>query len=352
VTRFVWLQSRTQTLITAAALAALAVAAAITGIQLSHLYSSLVAHCQTGCGLATSQFLSHDRFMDHALDLLAQIAPALIGIFWGAPLVTRELETGTYQLAWTQSVSRSRWLVTKLAVVGFAAVTLAGLLTLTITWWYRALDLVGTNPYAVFDRRDIAPIGYAAFAFASGALIGAVIRRTLPAMATTLVLYVVARIATTFWVRPHLLSPITKTTPLLSTDQFDIGIRGSPNGPIVHLVAQGSGPANSWTLSSHVVNSSGHIPSQAELSAFVHQYCPTIELPPTAPVSGHTVSGAADPAALEGCRAQMARMFHLVVSYQPADRYWTFQWLETGVFFVLALLAAAGCYWWVTRRTN
>jgi ABC-type transport system involved in multi-copper enzyme maturation permease subunit len=351
VIRFVWLQSRTQTLIAAAALAALAVAAAITGIQLSHLYSSLVAHCQTGCGLATSQFLSHDHFMDHALDLLAQIAPALIGIFWGAPLVTRELETGTYQLAWTQSVSCSRWLVTKLAVVGFAAVTLAGLLTLTITWWYRALDLVGTNPYDVFDRRDIAPIGYAAFAFASGALIGAVIRRTLPAMATTLVVYVVARIATTFWVRPHLLSPINKTMPL-STDQFDIGIRGSPNGAIVRLVAPGSGPANSWTLSSHPVNSSGHIPSQAELSAFIHQYCPTIAHPPTAPSPGRTVIQGAEPAAMEACRAQVTRMFHLVVTYQPANRYWTFQWLETGVFVALALLAAAGCYWWVTRRTH
>jgi hypothetical protein len=143
MTRFVWLQARTQTLITAAALAALAVAAAITGIQLSHLYSSLVVHCQSGCDLATSQFLSHDIFMDRALDLLAQIAPALIGVFWGAPLLTRELETGTYRLAWTQSVSRSRWLVTKLAVVGLAAVTLAGLLTLTITWWYRALDSGG-----------------------------------------------------------------------------------------------------------------------------------------------------------------------------------------------------------------
>jgi hypothetical protein len=352
VTRFVWLQARTQTLITAAALAALAVAAAITGIQLSHLYNSLVAHCQSGCGLATSQFLSHDHFMDHALDLLAQIAPALIGIFWGAPLLTRELETGTYRLAWTQSVTRSRWLVTKLAVVGLAAVTLAGLLTLTITWWYRALDLVGTNPYDVFDRRDIAPIGYAAFAFASGALIGAVIRRTLPAMATTLVVYVAARIATTFWVRPHLLSPTHKTTSLLSTGQFDIGIRGSPNGPLVHLVAQGSGPADSWTLSSHLVNSSGHTPSQAQLSAFMHQYCPTIEVPPTAPAPGHTVTQGADPAAMEGCRAQVARMFHLVVTYQPATRYWTFQWLETGVFCALALLAAAGCYWWVTRRTN
>jgi ABC-type transport system involved in multi-copper enzyme maturation permease subunit len=114
MTRFAWLQSRTQTLTVLAVLAALAVAAAITGIQLSHLYNSLVAHCHSGCGLATAQFLSHDHFLDHALDQLAQITPALIGIFWGAPLLARELESGTYRLARTQSVTRSRWLVTKL----------------------------------------------------------------------------------------------------------------------------------------------------------------------------------------------------------------------------------------------
>ena len=57
-------------------------------------------------------------------------------------------------------------------------VVISGLLTLTITWWYRALDPLSSNKYAIFDRRDIAPIGYALFAFAAGALIGAVIQRT------------------------------------------------------------------------------------------------------------------------------------------------------------------------------
>jgi ABC-type transport system involved in multi-copper enzyme maturation permease subunit len=206
VTRFAWLQSRTQTLVAAAALGALAVAAAITGIQLSHLYDSLVVHCYPGCSLATSQFVSHQQFLQRGLDIVAQIAPALIGIFWGAPLLARELETGTYRLAWTQSVTRSRWLVTKIAVVGLATILLAGLLTLTITWWFRAIDHVSSNQYALFDRRDLAPIGYAAFAFAAGALIGAVIRRTVPAMATTLGVYIFARIATAAWIRPHLIA--------------------------------------------------------------------------------------------------------------------------------------------------
>jgi hypothetical protein len=349
LTRFAWLQVRTQALAVAAVLAALAVAAAITGIQLSHLYTSLVAHCHTGCDLATSQFLSHDHFMDHALDLLAQIAPALLGVFWGAPLLTRELETGTYRLAWTQSVTRSRWLVTKLAIVGLATVIIAGLLTLTITWWYRALDAVGTNQYAVFDRRDIAPIGYAAFAFASGALIGAVIRRTLPAMATTLGVYVFARIATTFWVRPRLLTPIHQTISL-PADHFGVA---SINGSAMTLVAQGSGPANSWTQSSQFVTNSGLKASSTQLAAFVHQYCPNVGLPPaTATPPGPAVPQPGGPPADQACLDQAAKRFHLLVTYQPANRYWTFQWLETGIFIALALLAAAGCYWWVTHRTN
>ena len=353
MTRFAWLQARAQTLTATAVLAGLAAAAAITGIQLSHLYSSLVAHCRTGCDLATLQFLSHDHFMDHALDLVAQVAPALIGIFWGAPLLARELETGTYRLAWTQSVSRSRWLATKLAVLGLVAVTVAGLVTLTITWWYRALDTVGTNQYAVLDRRDIVPIGYAAFAFASGALVGAVIRRTLPAMATTLGVYVFARIATTFWIRPHLLPPIHETLSLLNAGPSALVQSGiaSVNGSAVHLVAQGSGPANSWTLSSQVVTNSGHKANSTQLAAFVHQYCPNVGLPPAGPQPGPGITRGGNPAD-QACLNQAAKLFRLLVTYQPANRYWTFQWLETGIFIALALAAAIGCYWWVTRRTS
>jgi len=354
MTRFAWLQSRTQTLVTAALLAALAVAAAITGIQLSHLYNSLVAHCHTGCDLAINQFLSHDTFMDHALDILARVFPALLGIFWGAPLLAREFETGTYRLAWTQSVPRSRWLVTKLALGGLATVTLAGLLTLTITWWYRAHDKVGTTPYAVFDRRDIAPIAYAVFAFASGALIGVVIRRTVPAMAATLGVFVFTRLAITIWVRPHLFTPVHKTLSLLGAGPsapVHLGVGSSNGGPLT-LFAEGEGPANSWTLSSHLLTSSGKTPSSAQIAAFLHQYCPNVGRPPTAPQPGQGIARVIGPDAGRACLAQVAKTYHLLVTYQPANRYWTFQWLETGIFIALALAASIGCYWWVTRRTS
>ena len=79
------------------------------------------------------------RFLQH-LSLVSLLVPALIGIFWGAPLVARELEAGTFRLAWTQSVTRTRWLAVKIALVGLASVLAAGLLSLLVTWWSSPLD--------------------------------------------------------------------------------------------------------------------------------------------------------------------------------------------------------------------
>lgn len=351
MTRFAWVQARTQTLVALVALAALAVTAAVTGVQLSHLYSSLVAHCTTGCDLATSQFLSHDGFLQTALNLLVRLIPPVFGIFWGAPLIARELETGTYRLAWTQTVTRGRWLAVKLAGGALATVIVMGLLILTVTWWYRAIDAAGTNRYDVFDARDVAPIGYALFAFAAGALIGAVLRRTLPAMATTLGVVVFARIATMLWVRPHLLPARHLTTSLLNAGQFGFMARGGGN---VELVAKGAGPDGSWTLSSQFLTSSGHKATPGQMAAFVQHYCPALLHPPAVPagLGGHKV--AAPPGAIEAfqaCRTQAAKTFHLLVTYQPSAHFWPLQWLELGVFSGLALLCAAGCYWWVTRRS-
>jgi ABC-type transport system involved in multi-copper enzyme maturation permease subunit len=349
MTRFAWLQTRTQTLISLALLAGLGVLAAITGVQLSHLYTNLVAHCQSGCDLAAGRFLSHAGFLSQLFDLLARAGPALIGIFLGAPLVARELETGTHRLAWTQTITRRRWVGTKVGLVGFASVVAAGALALTVTWWSRAVDVVNANQYSLFDRRGVVIVGYGAFAFASGAFIGAVIRHTVPAMATTLAVYAFTLVAVASWVRPHLLSPATSTVSLLDADQFGFS---SSNGAPLTIDAQASGPPNSWTLSSRIVDSSGHTATAAERAAFLHQYCPTVGLPSSAP-SGHaTVGPAPDRTAVDACRTEASKAFHLVVRYLPADRYWTLQWLELGIFVGLALVAAVACCWWVTRHTS
>ena len=345
--RFAWLQARGQTLVGAGALAALAVATAIVGVHLSHLHSSLVSGCQQhgDCGIAVSEFLSHGNFFEHVLDIVAQVAAPLLGVFWGAPLLARELESGTHRLVWTQSVTRSRWLITRLAIVGLATAMLAGLLTLAITWFYRDIDPLASNRYAVFDARDVVPIGYAVFAFALGVLLGAIIRRTVPAMAATIVGYVGARVAITLWVRPHLLTPVHKAMGLLSGGfGFEI-MNGS-----ARMVAKGAPPSNAWRLSSHIVTSSGHVASSSQLSAFLQQHCAKLTTLPPPTVTGRVAKQGGNPAIFQACGNRAARVFHLLVTYQPANHYWPLQWLEVGIFVALALLAAAGAYWWVTRR--
>ena len=109
--RFGWLQFRAQAVVALGVLAVAAVALVITGAHLNYLYdASGLAACQPhgGCATATSALLG--RLHGYAAFgviywggiLLVYAVPAIIGMFWGAPLITRELEAGTLRLAWTQ----------------------------------------------------------------------------------------------------------------------------------------------------------------------------------------------------------------------------------------------------------
>ncbi len=142
----------------------------------------------------------------------------LTGIFWGAPLLARELENGTYRLVWTQSITRTHWLATKITLVGLASIAVAELLSVMVSCWFSPIDEVNMKRLAqgVFDERGIVAIGYAAFAFALAVTAGALIRRTLPAMAATLIAFVGVRLIVTYWLRPNLISPKQINTALPS----------------------------------------------------------------------------------------------------------------------------------------
>ncbi len=148
--RFAWLQARTQILVAAGGLAIVAIVVALTGPHLHHLYDVNVAHCATrgDCDIAKPAFLKNDKQLMSWFGGVLLVVPAIIGLFWGPPLVARELETGTFRLAWTQSITRSRWFAMKLAVVGAAAMAVAGLLSLMATWWASPIDTVNANRFA------------------------------------------------------------------------------------------------------------------------------------------------------------------------------------------------------------
>ena len=146
--RLSWRQLRGQAAFCTAGLVVVAIVAGITGPHLVHLYDTSVRTCAAhgDCSTATRAFLENDNTLRTWLDILVLAVPGLIGIFWGAPLIARELEVGTHRLIWTQSITRTRWLVVKIGVTGLASMIIAGCLSLIVTWWASPLDGAAAQP--------------------------------------------------------------------------------------------------------------------------------------------------------------------------------------------------------------
>jgi hypothetical protein len=271
-----------------------------------------------------------------------------VGAFWGAPLISREFENGTHRLAWTQSVTRSRWVAVKLMLVGAASVIETGLLSLVVTWWSSPMDRANMNRFGsgVFGERDITPLGYAAFAFALGVTAGVLIRRALPAMAATLGVFLGVRLAFTYLVRPYLISPKHLTTTLSAVIQGFGSSNGGPNS----LFLSATNLPNAWVYSTKAVDSSGHtLTAQVVRNACPALYAPQ-PIPPGGPNRTAAPIGAHD--ALQACVAKLSPAYHGVVTYQPASRYWLFQLYETGIFLAAALALVGLCFYWLRRHAG
>ncbi|MGO9489606.1 MAG: hypothetical protein ACLQBB_11325 [Solirubrobacteraceae bacterium] len=355
-----WRQFRVQAAIAVIFLALAAVILGITGSHLRDLYnSSGVAACNahgastssrsiaTDCATVYATFASHDSLLRNLLGPILLAIPLITGIFWGAPLVARELENGTYRLAWTQSVTRTRWLATKIALVGLSSIAVAALFGLMVSWWFSPIDKLNMNRLTpgVFDERGIVVIGYAAFAFAFAVAAGTLIRRTLPAMATTLLAFVGARLIVTYWIRPHLIAPAHTTTSLQSGS--NLGFEAGPSGGATFVAGNPSIP-NAWVLSSRIVDNARHADTTQSLHRFLQTACPGIGAPPVAGGTRHV----ADEETFQACINQLTARFHLAVAYEPAGRYWPLQGYETAIFLGLALILAGFCFWWVGHRLS
>jgi hypothetical protein len=331
--RLAWRQFRAEGAIGLGVLVVVAVVLAATGPHLMDVYRS-----------TPQQVLTTDPRLQNALAALVLIVPALVGVFFGAPLVARELEAGTYRLAWTQSVTRVRWLAVKLALVGLASSLLVGGLSLMVAWWANPINIVNADRFspANFGVSGIVPFGYALFAFALGATTGILFRRTLPAMATTLVGFVGVRLAVTFWIRAHFAAPLAKAFAIQPTGGF--GFSMSPSGAVQVSVPAPNIP-NAWVLSTTVVDRAGRAPT----SAFLLKACPTLG---SGPQPGHAITKGPPVSSIQNCITAISAKFHGVVTYQPASRYWPFQIDETVLFVVLAVALAGVSVWWVRRRLS
>ena len=335
-----WRQFRVQALTAAAALAAFAILLAATGPHLASLYASAITGCHGGsCGTAASDFLSRLSATStypivYLLGIgLILVAPAVIGIFWGAPLIARELETQTFTLAWNQSIARTRWLAVKLALTGLAAMAVTEALSLVYGWWAdpigKAIGLLGlgdgsSQPFegrfssVIFATHGITPLGYAAFAFTLGTAAGALIRRTVPAMAVTLAIFAAAQVAVPLGVRPYLIPP-DRTIATIESAGLDFGNLTATVVP---------GQPGAWLISSGAINAAGQPVSNLPAACLGP---PGLKAPSPGP-------------------CMESRGIREAITYEPASRYWPLQWIETGIFGALALALAGFCFWRLGRR--
>jgi ABC-type transport system involved in multi-copper enzyme maturation permease subunit len=288
-----WRVQRPQLLAAIAAVAILGVWLAATAIAMGH--------SQTW-----KYWTDGDVFVLYAL-------PGLVGLAVGAPLVAGETEPGTNRLAWTQSISRVRWLAVKLLVGGLVAAGIVAVLAALLEWWTSAISIAASTDSggfpgiriqpSGFDLAGIVIIGYAIFAFTLGTALGAVIRRPGWAFAAGVPIFAFCRIAVEYWVRPSLVTPAT------------------------------------------FANLTG-VPSKAVLDGWVLNYG-LVPAGRVSPAPGQAWSSL--PAGYDSCIAQAKTIggevqctvrahAHYVIQFQPASHYWPLQGAETAIFAALALL--------------
>ncbi len=302
-----WRQHRGAFIAALSTVAGICVLAIIAGVPMHHAYDALPALRTGGTGASAQLALfTHDYWSVGNLPWrFLLFLPALVGVFVGAPLLSRELESGTFRLAWTQSVSRSRWLVARLGLLALATVVLALILGAVLYWFF--------TPWAALAGRgeafaSIGPVlaGQTLFALVLGTAMGALIRRVVPAMAATAGAWIAVEFLITFLLRPHYLPPLTVRVPankLIDTSSY---------------------------LSQWWVDPSGHRLTPVRYDALAHRL------------------------AQQGVAAEHwleAHHFTMWASVQPDSRFWAFQGIEIALLCAASAALAGATLWLVRRRT-
>ncbi|MBO2454634.1 ABC transporter permease subunit [Actinomadura barringtoniae] len=362
-----WRQLRAGAAMLAAALAALALLLAVTGPGLSDDFSKGSAACVTqndGCSQFFQTFYHDNQALFLITAVVVMLVPALVGLFWGAPLIARELEAGTHRLVWNQSITRTRWLAVKLGLTGLAAMVAAGIGGLAVTWWAGPVDkaAAGNTPgfprlgAVLFPARGIVPIGYAAFAFALGVALGMLIRRTLPAMAITLTVFAALQVAMPLLLRPHLIPAQHSYFRIDPATNVDFMERAN-GGPLnLTLKAQVPTDTSAWVLSQRLVDKARHtvhgaLPLAANGPCNAPPPSQEQNQGPQGQGPGQGQAGKTSPPGEKQCFDEIDRLgYRQEVTYQPSSRFWTFQVIETGIYTALAALLAGFSFWWIRRR--
>ena len=319
-----WRQHRIALAGVAALLGAWAVYLWLTGSSLHHAYAAVTA-CQPASSITCLNILSDfdSTYGDpalHAVTLL-QVVPALIGAFVGAPVLARELETGTFRYAWTLAFGRWRWALAKLVPLAVAAAAAAGALSVLFSWFFQPFfadgNMIPLDPQ-VFDLRGVAFAAWTLAAFAIGGLAGMLIRRVVPAIAATLAAYAGLALAAGMYLRQHYLTPLV-------TSNLNV-------------------PGSAWIMSQWWTKGDTRL-SQATtyqlITSTFDQMYPVLH----SKYEKH-------PAYLNVLQHLIQHGYTHWTSYQPGSRFWPFQWIEGGWLLALSALLIAATVWLVRRRAT
>ena len=300
-----WRQHRSQAIACLGVLAALAVYAIVVSTSMRTAFTNdglpaclargPATSCENGITSFTNRFGSE---VNVAFWSVLLIFPGLLGVIIGAPLIARELEFGTWRLAWSQSVTRTRWLVVKLSLVSGGVIVFGAAITAVITWYRAPMDrLTGHFIPNAYDFEGLVLTAYILCAFGFAVLAGLLIRRSIPAMIAAFVPWLVIRLVIEFVFRSHFLAPLT-------------------------FVQRCNSPQSCYGGSGL-----GFIP----------------------PITGHLgdwVLGMGGRSTLAALKGHLGNTW----VYQPADRFWTFQSIEAGIFVALTAIALGATIWLLHRR--
>ena len=309
MTWIVWRQHRGEGLITLGVLALIAAFLLITGLDMAQTFqqsglSNCLAHTSQSntCGTLRQAFENQYGFLLSLATFMLAL-PVLLGALVGAPLVAREVEQRTHLLVWAQSITRLRWLTVKLTLVLAAGLLAAGALLALLIWWYSpSAPLDGSFSNSRFDTSGPVWLAAALLALALGIFAGTLTRRVVGAIFLTIVLFVAIRAPVELLLRPNFEPSITVTWPI------------GQNGPTLS--------SQDWRIAKGFIDAQGNKTNKLECTG------------------NQTLN--------QCLQASGARSNY--ITYQPADRFWTFQWIETGIYLAFSVLALGAAVWLVRRR--
>jgi hypothetical protein len=253
------------------------------------------------------------------IEALLVWTPAVIGVFAGAPLLARELETGTFRFAWTQGVGRMRWVVAHLVTGLLGVVVLCAALGALLTWYDHPLVAGGIEPRlhtSTFPLTGVAVVGWGVAAYALGLFGGLLVRRVVPALAGGLAVWTGLAFLTAEVLRSHYRAPLVTTRLQLATSDL---------------------PIDQWWTRHGVRVNEGQVNQALQAIG--------VQIEGTGNFHAHVGNDPIDPV-----QYLLGHGFSQVTSYQPDSRYWPFQWIEFGWLAVLSVLLIAATLWLVRRR--